>query len=138
LRHLLCSCTMRLLICLATYSAFGQTPAAGPAAPSNAKNYLPACSTEKVNGDCFLNIDRRTYNATDHSDENQCTYQLYVFHPFPFETLTLDAGNASAYEGTDQAAALVAAAIPVAKGAVLGQVDLALNADLLTKQSLNS
>src|SRR5215469_6631804 len=35
-------------------------PAAGPAAPAfENKNYLPAGSTEKLNGDCFVNIDRR-------------------------------------------------------------------------------
>jgi hypothetical protein len=48
---------------------------------------------------------------------------VYVFHPYAFEALTLDAGTATAFEGSDQISALVTAAGPVAKGAVLGTLD---------------
>ena len=85
----------------------------------DSRKYLPLCSTEKVNGDCFVNIDRR-YPIT------MPTFQLrrgahitvYVFHPFPFESLTLDPGAAQAFEGTDQASGLVNALANFDKGAV--------------------
>jgi hypothetical protein len=85
------------------------------------KPYLPLCSTEKVNRDCVVNIDRR-YPIT------LPTYQLhkgshitvYVFHPFAFEALTLDAGAAQAFESSDQASALVSTLGPLAKNASFG------------------
>ena len=43
-----------------------------------------------------------------------------VFHPLPFETLTLDAGAASAYESSDQASALVTSVLTYGKGAAFG------------------
>lgn len=113
----------------------GQAPPSGasdaPQAPDTQK-YLPTCSTEKVNADCFLNIDRR-YPITLPTIQmrRKSRIKVYVFHPFPFETLTLDAGNPSAYESSDQASALVTAAVPVAKGASLGVINLALENDLI-------
>jgi hypothetical protein len=90
-----------------------------------ASSYLPACSTEKVNGDCFVNIDRRypitmpTFQMRQHAH-----IRVYVFHPFPFESLTLDAGGAQAYEGSDQASGILTALAPtLGKGAVLGTAE---------------
>lgn len=95
------------ICCLAPLAAFGQAP-----------TYLPLCSTEKVNGNCFVNINRR-YPITLPTIKmrRDGRISVYVFHPFPFEHLTLDPGPAAAYEGTDQAAALVNALIPLGKGA---------------------
>jgi hypothetical protein len=83
-------------------------------------NYTPVCSTEKINGDCHINVDRRypiTLPTLQMKPGSHIT--VSVFHPFPFETLTLDAGAPQAYEGSDQAAALVSAVVPDVKGAVL-------------------
>lgn len=99
-------------------------PPAVKTPPPESKKYLPLCSTEKVNGDCFVNIDRR-YPIT------MPTFQLrrgahisvYVFHPFPFESLTLDPGPAQAFEGTDQASGLLNALAPFDKGAVFQTVE---------------
>jgi len=54
---------------------------------------------------------------------------VYVFHPLAFEALTLDPGTAQAFEASDQASALVQAAGPIAKGAVLGTVASELTVD---------
>jgi hypothetical protein len=105
----------------------------------DAKSYLPACSTEKLNGDCFVNIDRR-YPITMPTFQMKrgARITVYVFHPLPFEALTLDPGGAQAFEGSDQAAALVNAVVPIAKGGVFGvtQSFAAKNTEILN-QSLN-
>ncbi len=75
------------------------------------------CSTEKVNNDCVVNIDRRYPIAMP-------TFQMrpgkhitvMVYNPFHFETLTLDPQTAQALQGSDQGAALITAAIPDLKG----------------------
>jgi hypothetical protein len=101
--------------------------AAASTATSKPPDYLPVCSTEKVNGDCFLNIDRRyPISMPTFQMRKNAHITVYVFHPFAFESLTLDPGSAQAFEGTDQAAGLVNALIPLAKGAIMGtEVQLA-------------
>lgn len=87
----------------------------------NPKQYLPACSTEKLNGDCFVNIDRlNPITLPTFQMKRGACITVYVFHPFPFEALTLDPGAAQAFEGSDQAAALVNSVVPIAKGGVFG------------------
>ncbi|MGD0666700.1 MAG: hypothetical protein ABSB23_04005 [Bryobacteraceae bacterium] len=129
-----------LFLCIAASFTFAQdrqvaTPepsaAAGSAAPPfDSSKYLPLCSTEKVNGDCFVNIDRRyPMSMPAYQMHRNSHITVYVFHPFAFEALTLDAGTAQAFEGSDQAAALVTAAVPIGKGASWGMIDSALTAD---------
>ena len=142
------SASLFLCVVASASIAHGQQPAAAEApargGPSvsgfDSKNYLPLCSTEKVNGNCFVNIDRR-YPLT------MPTFQMrpgshitvYVFHPFAFETLTLDAGAAQAFEGSDQASAFVAAAGPLGKGAIFGLAQSFTTAsNEIGKGSLNS
>ncbi len=105
-----------------------------PAAPPNAfakTDYLPACSTEKVNGNCFVNIDRRYPISMPTYQMRPGTHiAVYVFHPFPFESLTLDAGAALAYEGSDQAAGFLNALIPtLGKGVTLGTAEPMVSAN---------
>jgi len=108
-------------------------PARGAAAP-----HLPVCSTEKVNGDCVLNIDRNYPITLPTFQMNPKSHvSVYVFHPYVFEFLTLDAGAPTAFESSDQASALVAAAGPVGKGAVRSIEDLgALSATLVNPNFL--
>jgi hypothetical protein len=120
-----------IYLCVALSSARAQTPAP-PQQASTASNtpqvaqfqpedYLPACSTEKVNGNCFVNIDRTNpITMPTFQMRRGARITVYVFHPFPFEALTLDPGAAQAFEGSDQAAALVNALAPIAKGGVFG------------------
>jgi hypothetical protein len=117
-------------------------PAAAPDAPPafDAGQYEPVCSTEKVNGDCFFNIDRN-YPITlpTFQMKRGAHVSIYVFHPYVFEALTLDAGTATAFESSDQVSALVTAAGPVGKGAVLGILDSeALSTALLNPNFANT
>ena len=117
-------------ICLCTMQspAHGQTQGTtqqGPAAPAPPRfkpaDYLPVCSTEKVNGNCFFNIDRiNPISMPTFQMKRGAKITVYVFHPFAFEALTLDPGAAQAFEGSDQAAALVNAVVPIAKGGIFG------------------
>ena len=102
----------------------GQSPQGTQPPKFDPGPYRPICSTEKVNGNCILNIDRN-YPITlpTFQMKRGAHVSVYVFHPYDFEALTLDAGTATAFESSDQASALVAAAGPVGKGAVLGIVD---------------
>jgi len=97
-------------------------PLAAPVVPPVAcQGFQPVCSTEKVNGNCFVNIDRKYAITTPTFKLHRGSHiTVCVFHPFPFETLTLDPGPASAYQGTDQAAALVTSLLTYGKGAVFG------------------
>jgi hypothetical protein len=117
-----------LLLSMAAGSAFAQNqqpmqPAPPPTSVPqfDPKQYMPPCSTEKVNGDCFVNIDRR-YPITMPTFQMKrgARITVYVFHPLPFEALTLDPGTAQAFEGSDQAAALVNSVVPIAKGGTFG------------------
>lgn len=146
-----CAVTASLLLYLAGSFALAQAvklaapaPAAEPAAPPPApkprtvpNGFLPVCSTEKVNGDCYINVDRR-YPITMPTFQmrRNAHISVYVFHAFPFETLTLDAGTANAYEGSDQPSAFVAGAVPLAKGAVAGTQTVANNAAVVSSNAL--
>jgi hypothetical protein len=80
--------------------------------------YAQECSTEKVNGDCTVTIDRRypvTMPTIQMRRKRQVT--VIVIHSTPFESLTLDPQTqaATALAGTDQTAGFVTAAFPYAK-----------------------
>jgi hypothetical protein len=133
-------------LCVAQSSARGQTQGTPPQEPSGAaapappefrpNDYLPLCSTEKVNGNCFFNIDRvNPISMPTFQMRRGAKITVYVFHPFAFEALTLDPGAAQAFEGSDQAAGLVNALAPIAKGGVFGttQFFAARNIEILNK-----
>lgn len=132
-----------LLLLITGRAIFAQneqpTPAGSPQATLpqfNPKQYLPACSTEKLNADCFVNIDRlNPITLPTFQMKRGARITVYVFHPFPFEALTLDPGAAQAFEGSDQAAALVNAVVPIAKGGVFGttQFFAAKNTEILSQ-----
>ncbi len=116
------------ICCLVPLAALGQPTPAGntnPGTQTKSKtnpppataNYLPLCSTEKVNGNCFVNVNRRYPIALPTIRmRRDARITVYLFYPFAFEHVTLDPGPAAAYQGTDQAAALVNALIPLGKG----------------------
>jgi hypothetical protein len=148
MRFVFCKITSTMALCLLWHAptSFAQdaqsaptpaptstTPPAVPpvAAASTAKpsDYLPVCSTEKVNGECFLNIDRRyPISMPTFQMRRGAHITVYVFHPFAFESLTLDPGQAQAFQGTDQAAGLLNAVMPYGKGAIMGTVEVKLAA----------
>jgi hypothetical protein len=78
------------------------------------------CSTEKVNHNCTLTINRQypiavpTIQMRPHDKVT-----VVVLHPLPFEILTLDFQNAQAVAGTDQLAGLITTAVPYLKSFVL-------------------
>lgn len=113
-------------------TAAGGGPGGNGAPAFDARPFLPRCSTEKINGNCFLNIDRRFPVAMPTIQMRKGAHvTVYVFYPFVFEALTLDAGVAQAIQGSDQASALLTAVAPVAKGAVFGVNDAAAAHDFL-------
>lgn len=126
-----------ICLCIVPFSARSQTQG-GPSQPSGAaapqfkpEEFLPACSTEKVNGNCFVNIDRMNpISMPTFQMRRGAKVTVYVFHPFAFEALTLDPGAAQAFEGSDQAAALVNAVVPIAKGGVFGTTGAAADLSL--------
>jgi len=75
------------------------------------------CSTEKVNADCTVTIDR-SYPVTMPTIQmrRDAKVTVIVVKSLPFEALSLDPQSAQAVAGTDQTAGLVTAAIPYAKG----------------------
>lgn len=77
------------------------------------------CSTEKVNGDCTVTIDR-SYPVTTPTIQLRRgkTLTVKVAHPLQFELLTLDPQSAQAVAGTDQTAGLLTALIPYTKSFV--------------------
>jgi len=109
--------SLLILCCLGQATLFGQDQKTKSTAPPNDPLALPKCSTERVNDNCSINIDR-TYPITMPTIKmNRGAYiTVWVYHHLQYEHLTLDPGPASAYEGTDQAAGLLNAVIPVAKG----------------------
>lgn len=77
----------------------------------------PICSTEKVNGNCIIEIDRRFPVAMPTFQMRPNTHiMVVVIHPYHFETLTLDPQTLQALPGLDQGASLVTSAIPDLKG----------------------
>src|ERR1700674_4575793 len=101
-------------ICLAfSFSSFSYAQVKEPAGGGEA----PICSTEKVNGDCTLNIDR-SYPIALPTLQMQPGKRITVnvINPLPFETLTLDPLSAQMIPGTDQAAGFINAVAPDLKG----------------------
>jgi hypothetical protein len=78
------------------------------------------CSTEKVNRDCTVTIDRFYPVAlpTIQMRKGQLVH-VVIRNPFPFETLTLDLQSAQALAGTDQTAGFVTGALPQLKGSLV-------------------
>ncbi|HEX4005471.1 MAG TPA: hypothetical protein VHX60_04805 [Acidobacteriaceae bacterium] len=108
-----------------TPSARGQgapAPAAAPPPPPDPANGLKPCSTETVNGNCYINVDRRYPITLPTIQMRKGTHIVVkVYYPYAFETLTLDAGTAQAFEGTDQGAGLLTALLPQLKSATWSQ-----------------
>jgi hypothetical protein len=102
-----------------TSSANGQ---GAPGAPPDPAEGLKPCSTETVNGNCYINVDRR-YPITLPTIQMRKGAHIVVkvYYPYAFETLTLDAGTAQAFEGTDQGAGLLTALLPQLKSATWSQ-----------------
>jgi hypothetical protein len=107
-----------LFLSILGFSAHAQTPRPQNAAqpPASLPNQ-PRCSTEKLNSDCFVNINRR-YPVTLPTIQmrRKAKLTVAVYNPYAFESLTLDPGPASAYQGNDQASVLLGSIIPIAKG----------------------
>lgn len=112
------------IICLALtcLSAFGQAIDNKPQMHQDddgQREKLKPCSTEKINGNCFVNIDRRFPIVMPTFPMRPSAYvSVNVYNPLDFETLTLDPGTAQALQSTDQAAGLVTAAAPLSKGII--------------------
>jgi hypothetical protein len=80
---------------------------------------LPECSSEKVNPDCKLTIDRlNPVTAPTIQLRPGKAITIVVTNPLQFETLTLDAQSAQAIAGADQTQALLNQLIPTLKGFV--------------------
>ncbi|MFZ0820230.1 MAG: hypothetical protein WAM91_09180 [Candidatus Acidiferrales bacterium] len=86
-------------------------------APAQAQKEPKECSTEKVNGNCKVTIDRN-YPLTLPTIQvrPKSKVSVFVIQPLPFETLTLDPQSAQALAGTDQTAGFLTAALPDIKG----------------------
>jgi len=82
-----------------------------PAAP-----VYPPCSTEIVNNDCLLTIDRYYPVALPTVQLRQGkVIRVQIVHPLPFEMLSLDLQSASAIAGTDPTSAMITNLIGNAK-----------------------
>jgi hypothetical protein len=79
---------------------------------------LPKCSTEKINSDdCAVYIDRKFPIIMPTFPMHPGKHIVVVLYDaFHFETVSLDPTTAQAFEGTDQGAGLVTAAVPNFKG----------------------
>jgi hypothetical protein len=88
------------------------------------------CSTEKVNGDCTVTVDRG-YPVTIPTVQMRRgkKVSVVVVNSVPFENLTLDPQSAQAIAGTDQVAGFLNAAIPDIK-ALVGTVQQRFYADV--------
>ena len=78
------------------------------------------CSTEIVNADCTVTIDR-SYPVVLPTIQMRpgAVVKVRIVHSLPFETLSLDLQSATAVAGTDQTAAFVTAALPNLKGLLI-------------------
>ncbi len=79
------------------------------------------CSTQKVNGDCTINIDRN-YPVTLPTIQMRSGKKVTidVVNPLPFEMLTLDPQSVQAVAGTDQIANFLTSVLPSIKGVSAG------------------
>lgn len=83
--------------------------------PKNPKKpYQPRCSTEIVNGNCYININRLyPYSYPGFMMKPHSSVTVNVFSPYSFEKLTLEpSAPANIYESTDQFGSLVTAITP--------------------------
>lgn len=100
------------------------------------------CSTEKVNDDCTITIDRSYPVATPTIQMRPGkTANVRVLNPLPFEVLSLDIQSGQALAGTDQVAGFLNAALPNLKGLlfqqqITGLVAPAPNPNLTTLQQI--
>jgi hypothetical protein len=78
------------------------------------------CSTETVNKDCTVTIDR-SYPVGLPTIQMRpgAKVKVEITNPIPFESLSLDLQTGQALVGTDQTAAFVAAAVPNLKGLLM-------------------
>ena len=77
----------------------------------------PICSTEKINSDCYVYVDRYLPISMPTFQMKPGSHILVtVLHPFHFETLTLDPQTIQALPGTDQGGSLATSALPDLKG----------------------
>jgi hypothetical protein len=83
------------------------------------KPYQPVCSTEKVNGNCYVNINRLyPYSYPGFLMKPHSSVTVNVFHPLEFEKLTLElSAPANVYESTDQFGSRMTSLTPGLKGA---------------------
>jgi hypothetical protein len=74
---------------------------------------LKECSTETVNGDCTVTVDRNYPVASPTLQmRRDKKITVIVLNPLPFESLSLDPVSAQAVAGTDQAANFFNTALP--------------------------
>lgn len=79
--------------------------------------YAQDCSTEKVNNNCTLTIDRAyPMGIPAIQMRSGQVITVKVLHRLPFEILTLDLQTGQAAAGTDQTAGFLTAALPQLKG----------------------
>jgi hypothetical protein len=79
----------------------------------------PACSTETVNGNCTIIVDRNypvTLPTIQMRPGKRVTVE--IINPFPFETISLDPQSAQGLVGTDQLGTFVTTATPNLKAIV--------------------
>lgn len=71
------------------------------------------CSTEKVNGDCTITIDRSyPVNLPAIQMRPGKAIKVKIVNPLPFESLLLELQSAQTAAGTDQTAGFIATALP--------------------------
>jgi hypothetical protein len=84
------------------------------------------CSTEKLNGDCTIVIDRKyPLSLPTFRMRRNASIRVLVANPLDYEDLYLDVSGAQLGDLTDQTQGFVSAALPMSKGAVLqGHLDM--------------
>jgi len=95
------------------------------------------CSTQKVNGDCSITIDRN-YPVTLPTIQMRSGRKVWVnvVNPLAFESLTLDPQSIQAMAGTDQIANFFNSVFPSIKGVSAGsQTSAQMLAELAVKES---
>jgi hypothetical protein len=97
------------------------------------------CSTQKVNGDCVINVDRN-YPVTLPTIQMRSGKKVLinVVNPLPFEALTLDPQSLQAISGTDQIASFFSSVFSSLKGVSAGaQYSAQMSMELSPKESDN-
>jgi len=121
-KHSYSFCSLAAFFVLLCHSAF----------PQNIGSF-PACSTQKVNGDCTFVIDR-LYPVTMPAIQVRSNgrVEVIVVNALPFERLALNPQSSQAIAGTDQIAGFLTSAFPNLKGLVVVSQSLGLTAGDLT------